>query len=176
MALGDLTVLEESSAQGGRGGRLYNILAGTAILAGEPVMIRAVGNTVVEPLLTSLPVVEASAGVGGLFVGVAVTNSTNTLTSTGIVTVLPVNSDTTYLIAPTTAATWATQALYDALVGKRVLIQNSTTVTASPQNVGAYTLLASDSAANGCIVQALDISKYPGKVAIAFRKATSSQN
>lgn len=171
MALGDIKVLASSRTGNAR---LYNVAAGTPILAGEPVQIRFVGATVVEPMLTNLPTVSVSAGVEGLFVGIASTNSTNTSSAAGTVTVIPVSSDDTYLIAPAVAATWDTQAEYDALVGKRVLIQNSTTVSSTAQNVGTYSLLASDSANNGCTVQALDISRYPGKVAIAFRKGTSN--
>lgn len=174
MAQGDLIILEQNSL-GSRGGRLYNVAAGTAILAGEPVQIRAVGATVVEPMLTSLPVVEASAGAGGLFVGVATTNSTNTTAAAGTVNVLPIESGVTYLIRPATAASWDTQSEYNALVGKRVLIQNSVTVTSTPTG-GTYTLLASDSAANGCVVQAMNIAEHPGYVAIAFRAATSAVN
>jgi hypothetical protein len=110
---------------------------------------------------------------------VAATNSTNTATAAGSVYVIPANSDSTWLISPAVAATFGVgstpvQATYDALVGDRVLIQNSTTVSATAQNVGTYSLLASDSAANGCSILALDVAKYPGKVAIAFRKGTSN--
>ncbi len=62
------------------------------------------------------------------------------------------------------AAAWDTQAEYDALVGKRLLIDLTS---------GAYTLLATDSANNGLIVMPLNIAKYPGKVAVAFRQALS---
>lgn len=174
MAIGDLTILQEASAQGGRGARLYNVASGTPILAGEPVQIRAVGNVVVEPSLTSTPVTSVTAGVEGLFVGVAVTNSTNTSSAAGSVYVIPTDSSTVWLIAPKDPTSWDTQAEYDALVGKRVLLNNGTTVTSTAQNVGSYTLLASDSANNGCTVQALDINKYPAKVAIVFRTGTSS--
>lgn len=173
MATGDLTILEQNQYTG-RGGRLYNVAAGTAILAGEPVQLRAVGDVVVQPSLTSTPVVSAAAGVEGLFVGVATTNSTNTSSAAGTVYVMPANSGITYLIAPTQPQSWDTQAEYDALVGKRVTLNNSTTVSATAQNVGSYTVNASDGASNGCTVQALDIAKYPGKVAIAFRTGTSS--
>jgi len=172
MALGDLTILEPNN-MGGRGGRLYNVAAGTAILAGEPVQNRAVGAVVVQPSLTSTPVVGTS-GVEGLFVGVATTNSTNTLTAAGTVNVLPIQSDITYLISPATAASWDTQAEYDALVGKRVLLQNSATIGTSQLNAGTYSVLASDSAANGVVIQAMDITDNPGKVAIAFRTRTSN--
>lgn len=173
MALGDLTILE-ASQRGSRGARLYNVASGTPILAGEPVQIRAVGNVVVEPSLTSTPVVSNSAGVEGLFVGVAQTNSTNTATAAGVVYVLPTSSDTTWLIAPTVPSSWDTQAEYDALVGKRVTLNNSTTPSATAQNIGSYTVNASDSANNGVSIQAISIANYPGKVAIAFRKGTSN--
>lgn len=167
MASGDITILEQGSLTG-RGGRLYNVAAGTAILAGEPVQLRVVGAIVVEPSLTSTPVVGTS-GIEGLFVGIATTNSTNTASAAGSVYVMLATANITYLIAPAVAATYDTQSEYDALVGKRVLLQNSTTVSATAQNVGTYSVLASDSAANGAVIQALDIAKYPGKVAIAFR-------
>lgn len=171
MASGDFTMLENASTNG-RGGRLYNIAAGTPIYAGEPVQIRAVGSVVVEPSLTSTPVVGTS-GVEGLFVGIATTNSTNTTAAAGTVNVMPINSGITYLGNPTTAASWDTQAEYDALVGKRVLLQNSVSVTATPTS-GTYTVLASDSAANGVVVQAMNILEHPAKVAIAFRTRTSN--
>lgn len=135
-------------------------------------MHMVVGATAVIPNLTSTPVVGTS-GVEGLFVGVAATDSTNTSANQGTVTVIPVNPWTTWLITPDTAASWDTQAEYDALVGKRVLMKNSATVSSTPGNTGSYTLLASDSAANGCVVMAMNIKEHPGKVAIAFRMRTS---
>lgn len=172
MTRGDLIILENSSV-GGRGSRLYNVAAGTPIYAGEPVQIRAVGGIVVEPSLTSTPTCSTTAGVEGLFVGVAATNSTNTATAAGTVTVVPQSSAITYLANPDVAATWDTQAEYDALVGKRVLLKNSVTVSSTPTS-GTYTILASDSANNGCTVQAMNILEHPAKVAFAFRTGTSN--
>lgn len=172
MASGDFTILEQLN-ETGRGGRMYNVAAGTAILAGEPVQNRAVGAVVVEPSLTSTPVVGTS-GVEGLFVGIATTNSTNSSSAAGIVYVLPINSGTTYLGNPAVAGSWDTQSEYDALVGKRVLLQNASTVGASNLNSGTYSVLASDSAANGVVIQAMNILEHPGKVAIAFRTRTSN--
>lgn len=163
MAQGDLVLRDQNVAMG-TGARLQNVAAGTAILAGEPVWKVALGQASVQPAPTNFP--DASAH---LMVGIAATNSTNTSTAAGSVNVTPVSSDLVYLISPSDTTAWDTQAEYDALVGDRVLIQNSATVTSTPGNSGSYTLLASDSANNGCVVQALDISKYPGKVAIAFR-------
>lgn len=172
MAQGDLIIVEQNQITG-RGGRLYNVAAGTPIYAGEPVQVRAVGGIVVEPNLTSTPVCSASAGVEGLFAGVATTNSTNTTAAAGTVYVMPVNSGITYLGNPDAPTSWDTQAEYDALVGKRVLLKNSVSVTATPTS-GTYTVLASDSANNGCTVQAMNIAEHPAKVAIAFRTGTSN--
>lgn len=170
MALGDITLYANRSAQGGRGSRLYNVALGTAINAGEPVQVRALGNTigfVVEPALTSTPDQTAH-----LYVGIAETTSTNTTTASGTVNVVPLDSNDTWLANPDVAATWDTQAEYDALVGARVLLKNSVSVTATPTS-GTYTILATDSANNGCVVQTLNIFKTPGKVAFAFRDGCS---
>lgn len=175
MALGDFQIFEPTNV-GGRGGRLYNVAAGTPILAGEPVTNVAVGDVAVVPLFGSSKPVVGTSGVEGLFVGIATTNSTNTTTAAGTVNVLPVNSGITYLANPATAASWDTQAEYDALVGKRVLIQNGAYLMtlAANTNSGTYSILASDSAANGVVVQAMNINNNPGKVAVAFRTRTSN--
>lgn len=156
MARGDLKILEQTSMMG-RGGRLYNVAAGTLIYAGEPVT-RALGDVVVLPC-------SNNAGQVGTdyIVGVAMTDSTNTAAAAGTVEVLPLATGTTYLIKPKVALT-ATQATYDAIVGKRYRIDLTTT---------SYTLLASDAAGNGCVVMPIDFLKYNGKVAIAFRAALS---
>lgn len=168
MALGDLTV-KDQNVYTGSGARLYNVALGTPIYAGEPVYVVALGalSASVQPAPDNFP--DASAH---LMVGVAATSSTNTTTAAGTVWVTPVNSAIDYLIAPNVAGSWDSQSEYDALVGSRVLIDNSVTVTATPTS-GTYTLLASDSTNNGCVVQALDIFKYPGKVSIAFRATAS---
>ncbi len=160
MAIGDIIVLEQSCLAG-RGGRTYNVAGGaTVINPGEPVINATRGSTTVIAMPTNNPVAGSD-----YFVGIATTTSTQTSGTAGIVGVMPMDTNTTYLIAPKTAASWDTQAEYDALVGKYVLID----LTA-----GSYTLLASDSANNGCVIQALDIAKYPGKVAIAFREGVNT--
>ena len=168
MALGDI-VVKDQNVMIGQGGHLYNVAAGTAILAGEPVQLRALGAAVVEPGLTNAQVVGTD-----YIVGIAATSSTNTASAAGTVYVTPLDNKLIYLISPTTAASWNEQSEYDALVGDRVLIANSATVTTTPGNSGSYTIGASDSANNGCVVQALDVFKYPGKVAFAFRAGLSN--
>lgn len=160
MALGDIKLLGTRTTT--IGGRLYNVAAGTPIYAGDPVQME-LGAASVFPAWTNTPVVGTS-----YFVGVAQTTSTNTTAAAGTVTVVPLSNTDTWLITPDATTSWDTQAEYDALVGDRVLLKNSVTVTATPTS-GTYTILASDSANNGCVVQTLDVFKTPGKVAFAFR-------
>lgn len=161
MSLGDFTVRDQSSMTG-RGSNRYNVAAqATVINAGEPVA-RALGATSVTACATN-------AGQVGTdyIVGIAQTTSNQTSGASGVagfVDVLPLNNGTIYIGSPTVAATWNTQAKYDALVGKRVLIDLTSSV---------YTVLASDSSGNGLVVMPLSVAKYPGKVAFAFRAALS---
>lgn len=162
--IGDFTILEQNSMTA-RGSRLCNVATGaTVIYAGEPV-VRALGASVVTRLYNTATTGIASPAVGTDYVvGIAMTSSTNTTSATGTVDVMPLNSGTTFLANPKVAATWDTQAEYDALVGTRILIDLASS---------AYTVLSADSANNGLIVMPLDVAKYPGKVAVAFRQALS---
>lgn len=99
--------------------------------------------------------------------GVAASASNETTTVAGTVDVIPASPGQLWLIAPKVLATWNTQAKYNALVGSRVLID----LTSS-----TYTLLAADGAGNGCIVEFLDISKYPGMVAFSFSPLCDYRN
>lgn len=160
MALGDLQLLQTDNGHGARGTRKMNVAASaTLIYPGEPVAVNALGDAVVIPMATNLPAANAPT-----LVGVAMSTSTNTASAAGTVEVMLADPNQVWLIAPKVAATWDTQAEYDALVGDRVLID----LTSS-----SYTLLAADGANNGCVVQPLDISKVPGKVAFSFRAACS---
>lgn len=169
MSLGDFTVLEGSSANGSRGSRLYNVgTAAVQILAGEPVTRTVTGATVVRMYgPTGITGVGQPVVGTDYVVGIAQTSSTQTSTVVGTVDVLPVNSGVTFLANPNVAASWDTQAEYDALVGHRVLIDLTS---------GAYTVLAADATTSGLVVMPLDIAKYPGKVAVAFRAGLSDVN
>lgn len=157
MALGDITIFSEQG-QGITGGRKFAVAASaTLIYAGEPVT-KALGDSVVTPMATNKPVVATD-----YIAGVALTTSDNTASVAGTVIVAPVVPDQTWLISPKVAATFDTQAEYDALVGDRVLID----LTA-----GSYTILAADGATYGCVIEPLDITKHPGKVRFSFRAAT----
>ncbi len=158
MAIGDITILDQST-MAGIGAREYQVAASaTLINAGEPVD-KALGAAVVTPMATNKPVVATD-----FLAGIAATTSTNTASAAGKVWVYPLVPGVTYLIAPKVAATFDTQAEYDLLVGDRVLIDLTT---------GSYTLLASDGATSGCVIEQLDVAKYPGKVAFSFRNGVS---
>jgi len=150
--IGDITVLREGQF-GGVGARKFAVAASsTLIYPGEPVAkALGVSGSVVTPAVTSSPQVGTH-----YFAGIATSTSTNTASANGVVYVMPLDPSVTFLIAPKTAASWDTQSEYDALVGARVLLD----LTSS-----TYTILASDSSGNGCVIEPLDISKYPGKVA-----------
>lgn len=171
MALGDIVVFKQSSAQGGRGSQSMTVAASAAvplIYPGEPVCLVA-GATSCIPGATNLltipsPFVPYSVSGTGLL-GIAETKATNTATLAGSVDYIPADSRTVYLITAKVSATITPQATYDALVGHRVLIDLTS---------GVYTGLISDSALNGCIIRPLDVFKYPGKIAFSFLDGVSA--
>ena len=159
MALNDITIYDEGSF-GYPGDVEYAVAASsTVILPGEPVA-KALGAFVVTPAATTEPTVAD----GDLWCGIATSTSTNTAAAAGKVQVMKLVPGMTYLIAPTTAASWDTQAEYDALVGDRVVIALGSST---------YTIGATDNAAYGCVVEPLDIKKYPGKVRFSIRPAAT---
>lgn len=158
MAVNDIQFFKDATF-GSAGDIEYAVAASaTLINPGEPVA-KALGGFVVTPMATNKPVVATD-----FLAGIATTTSTNTASAAGVVNVRPLIAGQVYLIKPNVAATWDTQAEYDALVGDRVLID----LTA-----GSYTILATDGATSGCVIMPLDISKYPGKVAFAFREGVN---
>ena len=91
---------------------------------------------------------------------------TNPSSAFWTIDVSPSHEGYLYSASAKLAANVATQALYDALVGKRVLLD----LTA-----GIYTVdtTVADSAANGVVIMDVDVSKYPGKVAFTVRAGCS---
>lgn len=158
MALGDIKVLRPAQF-GDTGSKQFAVAASaTKIKPGEPVA-KALGDSVVTPMATNKPEIGTD-----YLAGIAMTESTNTAAAAGVVDVMPLVPNVVYIMSPKVAATWDTQAEYDALVGDRVLID----LTA-----GSYTILSKDSANNGCVIEPLDVKKYPGKVAFSFRNAVN---
>lgn len=158
MAVNDIT-LKEPGAFGTIGTRRYQVqAAATAINPGEPVS-KALGAQYVTALATNKPVVATD-----FMAGIAMSTSTQTASADGYVDVLPLVPGVQYLIKPNVAATWDTQAEYNALIGDRVLFDLTG---------GSYTILASDSATSGLVVENLDILEYPNKVCFSIRAGVS---
>lgn len=159
MSAGNIQFLDMAQF-GSIGSRKYAVAAGTtsSINPGEPVA-KALGAPTVSATATNTPVVATD-----FLAGISTTTSTETANAAGSVEVMPMIPGVVYLIAPKVAATWDTQAEYDALVGDRVLFDLTS---------GVYTILATDNAANGLVVEPLDINIYPGKVAFTIRAAVA---
>lgn len=182
MAINDITLLDEAQF-GEIGSQRYNVAVnasgqGTgssyipAFRAGEPV-IKALGGTVVSTwgsigTGTSAKPVVATDFMAGIAMGGNGGVSTETATAAGFVDVINLVPNVVYLGNPDVAATWNTQTKYDALVGSRVLIKMSTSST-NP----VFTILASDSATSGLVVEHILIAEHPGKVAFKLRNALS---
>lgn len=163
MSLGDITILD-SGAFGIIGAREHQVASGTtaSISAGE-LVLKSLGSQYVTVWTAGS---SAKPVVGTDFLaGLAATSSTETASADGIVSVFPLVSGVVYLGNPDTAATWDTQAEYNALIGDRVLLA----CTAG----GVQTILATDGSTQGLVIEPLDIKKYPGKVAFSLRAALS---
>lgn len=165
MAQGDITIHREG-AFGMPGTRSHQVASGAAatIKAGE-LVLKTLGNqyVVVWTASNSAKPVVATDFVAGL----SASTSTDTATADGIVSIYPIVPGTVYLgnvdstVSNVTAGVFTSQANYDANIGKRVLLKTSST--------GVQTILASDSATSGLVIEPLDIAKNPGKIAFSIR-------
>lgn len=163
MSLGDVTILNEA-AFGNPGTRRYQVVAGTAasINGGEPT-IKPLGTRYVATLATNTPQITTT-----FFAGIAQSRaSTETASADGVVDVLRPTPGIIYLCKANSAVTITTQAQYNALVGARVLFDKTG---------GVYTVLGTDNAFNGLVIEDLDITKYPGMIAFTVRNAANYFN
>lgn len=159
MALGDIVLLNDG-AFGFNGTQKHKVASGAAatIKAGE-LVLKTPGSayvTVWTATNSAKPVVSTD-----WVAGLSMSTSTDTASADGYVEVLPLVAGQIFLGNPKVAATWDTQAEYDALVGDRVLLDTTA--------AGVQTLLATDGATYGLVIMPLDISKYPGKIAFAVK-------
>lgn len=165
MAVSDLTLFKANSSTGSLGSIRHQVAASAgapAINAGELVN-KTLGNQYVITCPTNGQVVATN-----FLAGVSTNGSNETTALDGFVDVMPIDQGTIWLVAPTTLTNWNTQTLYNANVGKRVLIAKSAT-----GNTGIYTIGSTDSATSGCVVENLNIFTYPGLVAFSLRGALS---
>jgi hypothetical protein len=161
MALGDI-VLHKEGAFGSIGSRKYVVASGAAatINAGE-LVLKALGGAAVTVWTASN---NAKPVAGTDFIGgLSASTSTDTATANGTVELIPLVQGQVFLGNPNTAASWDTQSEYDALVGDRVLLDTTA--------AGVQTILHTDGATYGLVIEPLDIAKYPGKVAFSIRAA-----
>ncbi len=182
MAINDITFLEEG-AFGEIGSRYWQVKANTstqgtgssyipAFRPGEPVR-KTLGtgttNNSAQTLATigtgssSYPVVATD-----FLAGIAMSTSTESDTANGKVYVAPIVPGVVYLGIPDAPTSWDTQSEYDALVGARVLMKQSASAT-----LPVFTVLASDGSTSGLVIEWIDITKYPGKVAFSLRQGLS---
>lgn len=159
--VGDI-LFKDTTPAGYPGDARQQVQAGAvgSIVAGIPVG-KALGQRYVLPLATNTPVVGTD-----YMAGISATLSTDTVANDGTVRVARLQPAVVYLAKPKVPATFATQALYNAQVGKRVLFDLTANV---------YTILAADSANNGLVIEDLEVSRYPGMVAFSIRNAISYQ-
>jgi hypothetical protein len=157
MATGDITPYNDA-AFSVAGAVLHQVAAQATpplINAGEPVGKTLGTNTqYVISLATSGPTTSVQMA------GISTTSSSETATLDGTVAVTPWAPGQIWLVAPKVAATWSTQTLYNALVGSRVTLDKT---------AGVYTINSADSSTNGLVVENLNITQYPSKVAFSVR-------
>lgn len=167
MSKGDITIY---NLNGRLGSRSHQVVSGgtpPAINAGEPVE-KTLGNEYVITAANGTPVVGTNYWVG-ISAGNPGTagSSSETATANGNIEVYDNQPGIVYLASPVTAATWNTQAKYNALVGARVTISNSSQV---------FKINASDGSTNGLVVENLNIAAYPSKVAFSIRQGAGYLN
>ena len=175
---GDIQVYDEA-VFGQSGTKVYQVATGSAsypaINPGEPVAF-VLGQQYVTALATNLPTSGAQANT---ILGISASTSTESGSAAGTVEVITHVPGMTYLIKAKVPATFGyntttgviTQATYNALVGYRVVIDLTGTAAAK---TATYTALAADNAAYGCVIEPLDITKYPGFVRFSIRPAATS--
>lgn len=168
MAKNDFALLSPPSTGVAVSTHIYLVAPGTtsSINAGEFV-IKTPGAAKYGAAFTASSSTQPTVG-SDYIAGFAMSTSTETTTATGFVEVMEISSTQVFLANPATAANYGltvgslSQSLYNAQVGKRVLIQVSS---------GVFTVLSTDNwtvagGKNGIIVEYIDITTFPGKVAI----------
>lgn len=142
MAIANIRIVNNGGSQVAPTIKMLGEAAATDIYAGEPVKVKSAGSKYAIPLADAEPVIGTTTRV----IGIAATNSTQTASADGEVYVYDANNSGIVYAAKAKSSTAAdTQAEIDALIGKRVLLDLTSSV---------YTVdtAASDAAANGVLI------------------------
>lgn len=156
MAQLDIKVLR-ASAFGTAGTKPFQVAAGAgfpAINEGEPVS-KALAASVVTSLATSKPVIGTD-----FLAGISLSASSENASLAGVVNVLPLKDGVVYICTANAAVDVSTQTKYDALVGKRVRFDKTG---------GVYTVLGTDGATFGLVIEDLDVLTHPSQIAFSIR-------
>jgi hypothetical protein len=155
--MADITLFNGTPALGGV---KHVVASGTvaSIQPGDPVT-KTIGAATVEIGVDAIPVVATH-----YLVGFALTASDETAAAAGKVTVQPISPSQIWLARAKSAAAVDTQSEYDALVGNQVLLDLSSSTWTIDESAAHH-------ADNGCVIEYLDVSKHPGKVAFSVRSA-----
>ncbi len=157
MSAGNVTILVGANSSTAPMKKYQTEAAATAILFGEPVKLKAAASQYVIPLADAEPVVGTTTAV----LGIAATNSTQTSTADGFVYVFEALPGAVWLCAAKSSTAIDTQSEYDALVNDPVLFDLTS---------GVYTVdTGATASTSGLVIETLDITRYPGKVAFSIR-------
>lgn len=192
MALGDITIYSKDNGNGYPGDVNYQVATGATvpqILSGEPVA-KTLGTGTAASLASGTGAIAwphtgdaLGSANNSYLIGVAssTSNENSSGNVAGSVSVTPIDEPITYLISTLQTASYfgqpssgiaLQQTQYDSQVGNRVTLARTAGVGAAMLG-GTYTINATDATGNGCIVEELDIAKYPGKVRFSFRSSLS---
>lgn len=148
--------------QESKGSIKKQVASGTtaSIVNGTPVMA-TLGSRYVSAFTSGTPIVGTD-----IIAGFAQSNSNETTTASGSVDVEKINNQQIFLglMDSSYASTITTQAQYNALVGKRVVFG-----TATINGVVVETIMATDGATHGLVIEDMDYLANPGKVAYSIR-------
>ena len=192
MALGDITIYSKDNGNGYPGDINYQVATGATvpqILSGEPVA-KTLGTGLVSAMASGTGAINwphtgdaLGSANNSYLVGVAssTSNEASSGNVAGSVSVTPIDEPITYLISTLATSNYfgqpssglaLQQVQYDSMVGSRVTLARTAGV-GSAMLGGTYTINATDGTGNGCIVEELDIAKFPGKVRFSFRSSLS---
>ena len=164
MSKGDLQPFTNTGSTKVDGAIKALVVAGTvaSINAGEPVQ-KLAGVAGASTMPTAGPTATLR------IMGISESVSTETASVAGLVDVIPVNLGQLWMCAPLSLAAIATQTLYNALIGKRVVFDKTT---------GVYTVATAtaDATGNGIVIEYNDITRYPGQVVFSFSNLVDYRN